>query len=79
MAGGIGLQPCIMCCLSRRLVGAEPVAKIYEIQTLECAECESVVGAVDRDPAVSIAASMKRRRRKRTRARLATHARRLRR
>ena len=45
---GIGLQPCIMCCLNRRLVGAEPVAKIYEIQTLECPECESVVRLVQR-------------------------------
>lgn len=45
---GIGLQPCIMCCLSRQFVGAEPVAKVYEIQTLECPECESVVRLVQR-------------------------------
>jgi hypothetical protein len=46
--GAICPQPCIMCCLNRRLVGAEPVAKHYEIQFLECPSCKGVVRLVQR-------------------------------
>jgi hypothetical protein len=41
-------QHCIMCCLNRRLVGTEPAAKQYEIQSLECPCCRSVVRLVQR-------------------------------
>jgi hypothetical protein len=34
--------------LQRRLVRTEPVTKSYEIQTLECPECESQVRLVQR-------------------------------
>jgi hypothetical protein len=46
--GAICPQPCIMCCLNRRLVGVEPVAKHYEIQFLECPDCKGVVRLVQR-------------------------------
>ena len=41
-------QRCIMCCLNRRLIGTEPVTKQYEIQSLECPSCRSVVRLVQR-------------------------------
>ena len=43
-----GTQPCIICTSQRRLVGTEPVTKSYEIQTLECPQCESQVRLVQR-------------------------------
>lgn len=36
-------QRCITCRVNRRLVGTEPVTKDYEIQSLECPGCRSVV------------------------------------
>ena len=44
--GAIYLQPCIVCCLNRRVVRTEPVARQYEIQSLECPSCKSVVRLV---------------------------------
>jgi hypothetical protein len=41
-----GFQPCILCSLERELIGAEPTAKNYEIQSLQCPECKSVVRLV---------------------------------
>ncbi len=41
-------QRCILCCLNRRLVGVEPVAIYYQIQSLECPSCRSVVRLVQR-------------------------------
>ena len=45
---GISLQSCIICCLGRRLIGVEPLTRDYELQILECPECESVVRLVQR-------------------------------
>lgn len=44
--GAIYLQPCIVCSLNRRVVRTEPVATRYEIQSLECPSCKSVVRLV---------------------------------
>ena len=41
-------QCCIICCLNRRLIGTEPVTKQYDIQSLECPSCRSVVRLVQR-------------------------------
>jgi hypothetical protein len=41
-------QPCIVCCLGRRLIGVEPLTRDYELQILQCPECESVVRLVQR-------------------------------
>ena len=46
--GTIYPQPCIVCTVQRRLVRTEPVTINYEIQTLECPECESQVRLVQR-------------------------------
>ncbi len=49
----IGLQPCIMCCVNRRFIGAEPVVRYYEIQFLECPSCRSVVRLVQKRSATN--------------------------
>jgi hypothetical protein len=36
-------QRCFTCRVNRRLVSTEPVTKDYEIQSLECPRCRSVV------------------------------------
>jgi hypothetical protein len=41
-----GFQPCILCSLERQLIGAEPAVKNYEIQSLQCPECKSIVRLV---------------------------------
>jgi hypothetical protein len=41
-------QRCIVCWLNRQLIGTEPVTKQYEIQSLECPRCKSVVRLVQR-------------------------------
>jgi hypothetical protein len=38
-----GFQPCILCSLERQLIGAEPAVKNYQIQSLQCPECQSIV------------------------------------
>ena len=46
--GLTGIQPCILCTSKRRFISAEAVTKNYEIQILECPECESQVRLVQR-------------------------------
>ena len=36
-------QRCFTCRVNRRLVGTEPVTEDYEIQSLECPGCRSVI------------------------------------
>jgi len=41
-----GFQSCILCSLERQLIDAEPTVKSYEIQSLQCPQCKSIVRLV---------------------------------
>jgi hypothetical protein len=57
----MGLQPCIVCCLDRQFAGAEAVTRRYEIQSLVCPGCDSVIRLVQKRAAATHRSSSPRR------------------